>query len=146
MGDGRPNAGEDEQSPIQETALAAAKRVRVNIFEWAGSNGFDFTAGAVVLGRTSHSMDGHVNVMKWAETNNLGIFPNFHSKAHHVEKGGQVAVLGWLKDRSMLTTNNGNHARSLSHEVAINGHLQDLDWLLGNDFHHHTVSGLPSSQ
>jgi uncharacterized protein (UPF0335 family) len=37
MGDGRPNAGEDEQSPIQETALA-------DIFEWAGSNGFDFKA------------------------------------------------------------------------------------------------------
>jgi hypothetical protein len=64
--------------------------------------------------------------MKWAETNNLGIFPNFHSKAHHVEKGGQV---GWLEDRSMLTTNNGNHAWFLSHEAAINGHLQVLDWL-----------------
>jgi hypothetical protein len=38
-------------------------------------------------------------------------------------------VLGWLKDRSMLTTNNDNHARSLSHEAAINGHLQVLDWL-----------------
>jgi hypothetical protein len=64
-----------------------------------------------------------------AETSNLGIFPNFHLISHHVAKGGQVAMLGWLKDRSMLTANNDNPTRSLSDEAAINDHLQVLDWL-----------------
>lgn len=76
---------------------------RVNILQWAGSKGFDFENSAVA-NEAAHclaaSEDGHINAqLEWTGLD----FPSASllDLARHAAFGGQVAVLEWLKDRSM---------------------------------------------
>ena len=41
---------QNERNPIREIALAAAKKGRVNVLEWARLKGFDFDAMAPIIG------------------------------------------------------------------------------------------------
>jgi hypothetical protein len=56
---------------MQEIALAASKKGRVNILEWAGLKGFDFDAMAYMDGALSKpalclaAQNGHISVLEW---------------------------------------------------------------------------------
>jgi hypothetical protein len=56
---------------MQEIALAASKRGRVNILEWAGLKGFDFDAMAYMDGALLKpalclaAQNGHISVLEW---------------------------------------------------------------------------------
>jgi hypothetical protein len=143
--DGRANVAIHEHSPIREIALNAAKWGQVNVIQWAASKGFDFDARAIVDGSFLHTpalclaaQNGHVNVLEWTVTNNLGMSFFSLDLAYRAAGGGQVAVLAWLRDRGMLTTE-VFVVQDLSREAANNGHLQVLDWLLDHGFDHETI-------
>jgi hypothetical protein len=79
------------------------------------------------------AQNGHISVLEWLKWNNLerSFSANDASLiAHHAAKGGQVAVLDFVKDHSMLLTTSNSIARDcLCGEAANNGNLHVLDWL-----------------